>query len=120
MWLIVVGYHGLNGRIPLVPSIGAKVLELLGVRFWAVQNGSVQGGFQQLHIMHVCAAGDERQRDATRVDLQTSFAAIFSAGPRGWALRILVPEELFQGPVDALPLPADALHPVVFGQSRLP
>ena len=68
MRLIVAGHHRLEGRIALVSSIGAEVLRSLRVRFRPRQHGSVQGGLQQLHVMHVGPAGDERQRDATRVD----------------------------------------------------
>ncbi len=66
--LIVAGNSGLEGRIALVSGIGAEVLRSLGVRLRPRQHGSVQGGLQQLHVMHVGPAGDERQRDATRVD----------------------------------------------------
>jgi len=38
----------------------AEILWLLGVRFRPRQHRSVQGGLQQLHVMHVRSAGDER------------------------------------------------------------
>ena len=66
--LIVAGHRGLEGRIALVSGIGAEILRSLGVRFWPCPHRSIQGELQQLDIMHVGAAGDERQRDATRVD----------------------------------------------------
>ena len=68
MRLIVAGNRGLEGWIALVSGIGAEVLRSLGVRFRPRQHCSLQGGLQQLHVMHVGSAGDERQRDATRVD----------------------------------------------------
>ena len=95
MRLIVAGNRRLEGRIALVSSIGAEILRLLGVRFWPRQHRSVQGGLQQLHIMYVGSAGDERQRDATRVDQQTSFAPIFFPDPWGSVPRIRWPMALF-------------------------
>ena len=68
MRLIVAGNCGLEGWIALVSCIGEEIPRSLGVRFRPRQHRSVQGGLQQLHVMHVGSAGDERQRDATRVD----------------------------------------------------
>ena len=68
MRLIVAGNRGLEGRSALVSGIGAEVLRSLRFRFRPRQHRPVQGGLQQLHVMHVGPAGDERQRDATRVD----------------------------------------------------
>ena len=95
MRLIVAGNHRLEGRLALVSSIGAEILRLLGVRFRPRQYRSVQGGLQQLHVMHVGSAGDQRQRDATRVDQQTSLAPIFSPDPWGSVPRIRWPMALF-------------------------
>jgi hypothetical protein len=48
--------------------------------------------------MHVGPARDERQRDATPVDQQTSFAPFFSPDPWGWAPRTRWPRELSPSP----------------------
>jgi hypothetical protein len=95
MRLIVAGNRCLEGWIALVSSIGAEILRLFGVRFRPRQRRSVQGGLQQFHVMHVGSAGDERQRDATRVDQQTSLAPIFFPDPWGSVPRIRWPMALF-------------------------
>ena len=68
MRLIVAGRYGLQGRLALVSGIGAEMLRLFGIGFRPRQHHAIQSGLQQLHIMHVGPAGDERQRDATGVD----------------------------------------------------
>ena len=64
----MAGNRGLEGRTALVSGIGAEVLRSFGGRFRPRQHSPVQSGLQQFHVMHVGPAGDERQRDATRVD----------------------------------------------------
>jgi len=51
--------------------------------FWPQSraNDAPQSRLQQLHIMPIGPAYDQRQRDATRVDQKTSFASIFSPDP---------------------------------------
>jgi hypothetical protein len=42
--------------------------------------------------MLICSGYDERQRDATTVDENASFASFFFPDPSGWAPRLLEPE----------------------------
>src|ERR1019366_3065025 len=43
--------------------------------------------------MRVCAAGDDRERDANPVDQQASFAPVFFPDPWGWDPRIRLQDE---------------------------
>lgn len=45
--------------------------------------------------MLICSGYDERQRDATSVDENASFASIFFPDPSGWAPRLLEPRVLY-------------------------
>lgn len=55
-------------------------------------------GFQDLanlaDIVFICSGHDDRQRDATPVHQQMSFAAFFSPDPLGWDLQPLAPRVL--------------------------
>ena len=68
MGLIIARLGGIKRRFALVSGIGAEMLRMFGRWFRARSHHCVQRGLQQFHIMHVGAAGDERQRDATAVD----------------------------------------------------
>src|SRR5664279_5671292 len=80
----------LNDRIrcrrALVARIGAKIVRPRSARH--LYHELVQRGFKQFYVMRVCAAGDERERDANPVDQQASLAPIFSPDPWGWDQRI--------------------------------
>ena len=73
-------------RRALVARVGAKIVLSRSARH--LHHDLVQRGFKQLYVMRVCAAGDERERDANPVDQQASLAPIFSPDPWGWDQRI--------------------------------
>jgi hypothetical protein len=73
-------------RRALVAGIGAEIVLPRSARHLHYE--LVQRGLEQFYVMRVCAAGDERERDANPVDQQTSFAPIFSPDPWGWGPRI--------------------------------
>jgi len=73
-------------RRALVAGIGAKIVLARSARH--LYDELVQRGLEQLYVMRVCAADDERERDANSVDQQASFAPIFFPYPWGWGQRI--------------------------------
>jgi len=68
MRLIVACLDGFQRCLALVSGIGAEMLRIFGRWFRPRRHHGLQCGLQQLHVMHVCTAGDERQRDTTGVD----------------------------------------------------
>ena len=66
--LIVAFLHRLPSRRPLVTRIGAKMLRCFLTGCRAGAHHLVERRRQELHVMHVGPARDERQRDATPVD----------------------------------------------------
>ena len=68
MRLIIAHRGRLQSALALVSGVGTEIRQLLGIGFRPLHHGRGQGRLQQLHIMHVGPAGDERQRDATGVD----------------------------------------------------
>ena len=79
-------------RRSLVARIGAEIVLPRSARH--LHYKLIQRGFKQFYIMRVCAAGDDRERDANPVDQQASFAPIFFPGPWGWGPRIRSPAVL--------------------------
>ena len=86
VWFIVPLNHGIRCRRALVARIGAKIVLPRSARHLHYE--LVQRGLKQFYVMRICAAGDERERDANPVDQQASFAPIFSPDPWGWGPRI--------------------------------
>jgi hypothetical protein len=86
VWLIVPLNDCFRCRRALVARIGAEIILPRSTRH--LHHELVQRGFEQFYVMCVCAAGDERERDANPVDQQASFAPIFSPYPWGWGPRI--------------------------------
>ena len=66
-------------RRALVAGIGAEIVLPRSARH--LYKELVQHGFKQFYVMRVCAAGDERERDANPVDQQAWFAPIFFPDP---------------------------------------
>jgi len=86
VWLIVPLNDCIRCRRALVARIGAEIVLPRLARH--LHYNLVQRGLKQFYVMRVCAAGDERERDANPVDQQASFAPIFSPDPWGWGPRI--------------------------------
>ena len=68
-------FHCRFSRISLVR---AQMLPSSNRSFWSPNNDAIQGNLQQFYIMRLSSADDERQRDSTAVDENTSLAPIFS------------------------------------------
>jgi len=84
--LIVPPNGCIRCRRALVARTGAEIVLPRSARHRHYQ--LVQRGLKQFYVMRVCAAGDERERDANPVDQQASLAPIFSPDPRDWGPRI--------------------------------
>jgi len=84
--LIVPLNDGIRCRRAFVARIGAEIVLPRTARHLYCE--LVQRGLKQFYVMRICAADDERERDANPVDQQTSFAPIFSPDPWGWGPRI--------------------------------
>ena len=87
----------------------------------------IQCCFQKLHIVHLCPAGDYRQRDSISVDQQAALGPIFFPDPWGSAPQILVLMEPLPWPrlrfaTPKLPPPSRRTPPTPFatgGRKRL-
>ena len=86
VWLIVPLNDCIRCRRALVARIGAEIVLPRSARHLHYE--LVQRGLKQFYVMRICAAGDERERDANPVDQQASFAPIFFPDPWGWGPRI--------------------------------
>ena len=86
VWLIVPLNDCIRCRRALVARIGAEIVLPRSARH--LHYKLVQRGLKQFYVMRVCAAGDDRERDANPVDQQASFAPIFFPDPWGWDPRI--------------------------------
>ena len=79
MWLIVAYHHSIPGWHSFVPCIGVEVWLLGTAR--KLHHDLIQSRCEQLDIMHVRSAGDERERDAKPVDQQAALAPLFFPDP---------------------------------------
>ena len=68
VWLIVPLNGCIRCRRALIARIGAEIVLSRAARHLRYE--LVQRGLKQFYVMRVCAAGDERQRDANPVDQQ--------------------------------------------------
>ena len=59
-----------------VSGVHAERFRGANIRLRPGINDVLPRGFEQFHIMHVGPAGDQRQRDATRVDQYAALAPI--------------------------------------------
>jgi len=87
----LAGRH--QGVVPNISGVHAKRLRTGELWPRSRANDAPQSRLQQLYVMPIGPACDQRQRDATRVDQKASLASIFSPDPWGSAPRIRLPEE---------------------------
>src|SRR5674476_1037910 len=69
-------------RRALVARVGAKIVLSRSARH--LHHDLVQRGFKQLYVMRVCAAGDERERDATNEERNLPAATSENANVQHW------------------------------------
>lgn len=79
--LVAVDAAGRKSRETDIGGIGAESLDLPAAGIRPGIDDSLQRRAQQNAVMLVGSAGDERQRDATRVHQEAAFASIFSPDP---------------------------------------
>ncbi len=88
----------LSCGLALVSGVRAEVPRMGRILLWPRHYQAVPGRLQQLDVMHVGSADDERQRDATAVGQQAALAPIFPPGPSGSVQRTRWQAELFPWP----------------------
>ena len=81
VWYVVTGLDGGQRGLPLVASVRAEVLRLLGGGLGPGDDHPVEGGRQQDPIIDVGRAADDRERDATPVGEHTALASFFFPDP---------------------------------------
>ena len=80
--------------LPCIPLICAKMLLRRLCSRRPLDYQLIQGRLKQCHIMPLCPAYDQRQRDSIPVDEQTSLAPIFFPDPLDLLQRLPRPWEL--------------------------
>lgn len=93
--LIVARLTGGQCRKSDVGCIGAERSDLPAGRIRPGIDDGPQSGAWQAAVMPVCPAGDEQQRDSTRVGQEAALAPIFSLDPWSWVPRIRLPAAPF-------------------------
>ena len=84
----------LPGHLAGVPFIPAQILRREGIHLGSSNDSRRQRLRQQRNIRRLCAADDERQRDATSVHQETPLAPIFFPDPWDSAPRLRAPTAL--------------------------
>lgn len=81
-----------------VTSVGTQVFVSPLGRLDSLDHDAIKYGLQLRDVMPVGSCHDERQRDATTVHQQMTFAAIFFPDPLGWGQRLTEPMVLSSWP----------------------